>query len=126
MYLSSQKHVVFSNNSSYYLVLVFCSIDGNTGMMSADLRVIASGVYEFECKVIDMYIADTRCAFQCNVAGGTPTQVETCKDSCRERAEAISTVKATIKTIEEAPVWNGASIRLKGIVFVTLNFRHVQ
>ena len=95
-------------------------------MMSADLRVIASGVYEFECKVIDMYIADTRCAFQCYVAGGTPTQVETCKDSCRERAEAISTVKATIKTIEEAPVWNGASIRLKGIVFVTSNFRHVQ
>ena len=97
-------------------------------MMSADLRVIASGVYEFECKVIDMYIADTRCAFQCNVAGGTPTQVETCKDSCRERAEAISTVKATIKTIEEAPVWNGASIRLKGNFLIledtTSEFHH--
>lgn len=83
-------------------------------MISADLRVIPSGVYDFNCKVIDMYIADTRCAFQCNVAGGTPTQIESCKDKCRVRAEAISTVTATIKTIDEAPVWNGASIRLKG------------
>lgn len=83
-------------------------------MITVDMRELPSGVYEFRCKVIDNYIKDTTCAFNCNVEGGTAAQVELCKDKCRVKAEAISTVRATIKTIEEAPVWNGASIRIKG------------
>jgi len=61
------------------------------------MRELPSGVYEFRCKVIDNYIKDTTCAFNCNVEGGTAAQVELCKDKCRVKAEAISTVRATIK-----------------------------
>lgn len=97
-----------------YIVSV-CSIDIKNGMMTANLSVIPSGVYEFKCKVIDNYIPDTTCAYNCNNQGGTAAQIENCKSTnCRVKAEAISTVKAVIKTIDEAPVWSGASIRLKG------------
>lgn len=85
-------------------------------MISADLRVVPSGVYNFKCKVIDNYIADTTCAFECNVANGTAAQTAVCKDRCRTKVEVISDVQATIKTIDEEPVWSGASIRLKGML----------
>lgn len=83
-------------------------------MISANLTVLPSGVYEFKCKVTDNYIQDPVCAFDCNVEGGTASQTEACKDRCRTEAEAISTVRAVIKTIDEEPVNSGVSIRLKG------------
>lgn len=92
-----------------------CSIDEDSGMMTANLSVIPSGTYDYECTVTDRYIEDTTCSYQCNVRGGTELQVRACKDDCRISAEVISTVKVTIKTLDETVVWNAVTIRLKGL-----------
>ncbi|XP_067928117.1 neural-cadherin-like [Watersipora subatra] len=90
------------------------SINADSGMISADLTIVASGTYDIRCKVIDNYISDPNCALNCNSRDATRLQTDVCKDACRTLAEAISDVSATIKTIDEAPIWNGVSIRLKG------------
>lgn len=91
-----------------------CSIDSDSGMISANLTIVASDVYSFKCKVLDNYIADSECSYACNVANGTAVQIRMCKDRCRQVAEAISDVHVTVKSIGEEPVWTGASIRLEG------------
>lgn len=83
-------------------------------MITANLSVIASGVYDFQCRVVDRYISSSSCSLTCNVQGGSVSEVATCKDRCRVEGEAISTVSVTIQTIDESAVWGAASIRLKG------------
>lgn len=113
VYQSAKMQEYLYYNTTRFM---FYSMDNDSGMIYADLRIIPSGVYEFKCRVIDNYIKDSQCALRCNIAGGTEKQLDACKDKCRVKAAVVSDVIATIKTIGEGPVWSGASIRLKGNV----------
>ena len=116
---NNNNNINNNDNNNANIITLSCSIDGESGMISADLSVVPSGVHQFKCKVIDRYISDPQCSLACNTANGTATQRMMCKDNCRVSAEAISDVTATIKTIEEEAVWTGASIRLQGMYFQT-------